>query len=376
MRREIRQLTLTIAEPLLAMSSIVSTVHSTFARTFSKHSRLMFCKTNKRSMRPNALASDQIGSLISSPESMVKGKGRISTVITANLSAKSILLVISLLSGLALASEQSSNSSEAQEVGSSSTSSNTASNTTSSTSEQMADTTREKSLKSEDTPNSSQTPVHALMDILPYHAEYQILDGNDKMGTATRILKKESQGLWQLSQSTTIKKWYYKYFFEETSRFELEHDQLVSQSYHSVTQRSFKDDRLIESKFNWANNQESGQYNNHTWQIPLNQKVFDHLNYQLGLRLLAESNRRKESLRVSYKGERTDYVFINEGKETISTPLGDMQTVVWTQQPEYKHGKSVILWLAPDLGYLPIKMAQYRNGKPEGTILLSSLKWL
>ncbi|NVK88319.1 MAG: DUF3108 domain-containing protein [Gammaproteobacteria bacterium] len=210
----------------------------------------------------------------------------------------------------------------------------------------------------------------------PYQARYDIIDGDDKMGTASRTLKPTAEGRWQLSQSTTIRKWYYKYFFEERSLFTI-NDQLIQPlDYHSITKRSFKDDRVIESQFDWQKNQELGRQNNSTWTLDLPNAVYDHLSYQLMVRLHATSDKRKQAIRVSYKGELTQYIFINEGSEEIETPLGKLKTVVWSQQPEYQHGKSITMWLAPELGFVPIKIAQYRGGKLEGTIQLKTLTWL
>lgn len=219
---------------------------------------------------------------------------------------------------------------------------------------------------------SSSPPPESVITLKPYTAHYDILDGRDDVGTATRRLT-FLNGLWTLSQSTSIKRWYYKYLFEEESVFKLQDGHLLSQNYKSLTKRSFKDDRTITSEFDWDKHKETGEYNRRTWELDLNQPVFDHLNYQIGLRVRAPQQNPQEYLRVSYKGERANYHFVNEGYETINTPLGEFKTILWTQQPRYKSDKIFYMWLAPELDYLPVQMAQIRNGKTEGTIRLKQL---
>jgi hypothetical protein len=211
--------------------------------------------------------------------------------------------------------------------------------------------------------------------LMPYEARYDILDGSDPVGTADRTLTL-SDNTWRLEQSTSIKRWYYKYEFTESSEFIIQNETPLPQQYASITKRSFKDNRIIKSQFNWDKNIETGSRNGDTWTLELAKPVVDHLSYQIALRLKADQQRRKETFRVSYKGELDTYQFINDGEHTIKTELGDIKTILWTQKPNNKHDKIMLIWLAPELQYMPVQMAQYRNGKAEGTIRLKYLNWL
>ncbi|NVJ60938.1 MAG: DUF3108 domain-containing protein [Gammaproteobacteria bacterium] len=228
-----------------------------------------------------------------------------------------------------------------------------------------------QSEKSEEQTINSPPPKKTIA-LKPYTAHYDILDGKEDVGTATRKLSLKGD-IWTLSQSTSIKRWYYKYFFEETSEFQLKDGHMYAKAYQSLTKRSFKDDRRIKSLFNWSAKKETGEYDGKDWEMDLTQHVFDHLSYQIGLRLRASQQNSHEYLRVSYKGERSNYHFVNEGFHTIDTPLGKYKTILWTQQPQYKSDKIFYLWLAPELNYIPVQMAQIRDGKTEGTIRLKRL---
>ncbi len=211
--------------------------------------------------------------------------------------------------------------------------------------------------------------------IQPYQAEYSIFDGKKKMGSALRSLTiKNNQ--WLLTMSTEISKYFYKLEFKETSRFLTDGFDITPLHYESVTKRSFKDDRIITSQFDWKKMLEIGSYNESEWHINLSELVTDHLNFQHLLRLKAPLNLREQQIKVSYKGHIDKLDFFNEGYEKVSTEFGTFDTVLWAQQIENKGDKYFLFWLAPELDYFPVQLAQFRNGKPEGVIKLKSLTYL
>jgi hypothetical protein len=211
------------------------------------------------------------------------------------------------------------------------------------------------------------------IELHPYTAHYNIMDGDEVIGTAVRLLSRQGNN-WRLEMSTGTDRWYYKYHFVETSLFRMQEGLPVPLEYSSVTQRSFKKDKVIKSQFDWKKKQEKGQQNGKTWSLPLSEPLFDHLNYQVALQSKAANNRRQEAFRVSYKGKIETYRFVNEGKDIVKTPLGSFSTVVWYEKVEPSEDKYLVLWLAPDLNYLPVQIIRYHNGKPEGIILLKRLE--
>ncbi|WP_164503536.1 DUF3108 domain-containing protein [Pleionea sediminis] len=210
--------------------------------------------------------------------------------------------------------------------------------------------------------------------LLPYRATYDILDGDKSVGVASRSLL-PSQEAWILKQETEIQRWYYKYSFTESSTFTIEDNKLYPQKYESKINRSFKENRTTISQFDWDKKIERGERNNKTWTLELPNQVFDQLSYQFFLRNKAQLKSRKERLHLTYKGELESYIFVNEGIESVETPLGKLETILWTQQPKFKHDKVMHLWLAPTLNYLPVQISQFRGSEKEGTIRLKSIKW-
>ncbi len=223
---------------------------------------------------------------------------------------------------------------------------------------------------------SENAEIDAYGPILkPYRAKYTIFDGKDRIGEATRKLSKSNE-LWTLQQFTSMSKWFYSYSFEESSQFTIKNNQLLPIEYQSLTKRSFKDNRIIKSRFDWESKRETGQQNKNRWTLDLPNAVLDHLSYQVALRSKASQQKRKETFRISYKGQLESYKFNNEGRETLTTEYGEIETVLWAQEPNFKHDKFMHIWLAPSLHYLPVKITQYRSDDKAGSIQLASVDWL
>ena len=207
-----------------------------------------------------------------------------------------------------------------------------------------------------------------------YTASYDITDGKKVVGQAHRRLQKKNNA-WTLSMGTAIKKWFIKYRFEESSQFQIRDNQLHSLNYRSNTKSSLKADRSRTSLFDWQNNLERGTNNRKPYQLPLDALVFDHLNFQVALRKAIRTNPQDIELNVSYKGSRHDFHFKNQGEKTISTPLGNIKTILLVQEKKQAKDKQLLFWLAPKYQFIPIKIQQIKKGKSQGILVINNLYW-
>lgn len=66
------------------------------------------------------------------------------------------------------------------------------------------------------------------------------------------------------------------------------------------------------------------------------------------------------------------YVYTREGEQALATPLGVLDTVRYRQQ---RHGssRSTVLWAAPALDHLPVRIEQHRDGNAETVFAL--VRW-
>lgn len=67
-----------------------------------------------------------------------------------------------------------------------------------------------------------------------------------------------------------------------------------------------------------------------------------------------------------------EYRYWPEGKATVTTPFGQLETVVWANQRDGSTRLTKV-WHAPALGYVPVLAIQYRKGQAETQMKLVAL---
>jgi hypothetical protein len=67
------------------------------------------------------------------------------------------------------------------------------------------------------------------------------------------------------------------------------------------------------------------------------------------------------------------YRYQDEGKETLDTALGRLETVIWSSAREGSD-RMTRSWHAPALGFVPVKVVNYRDGKPQSVFRVLELK--
>ncbi len=224
-----------------------------------------------------------------------------------------------------------------------------------------------------------------------YSAIYQVYYDDDLVGTANETLTFDN-ALWKLEMSARLKKLFFKIKSNEFSEFAFDNHTLYTQRFYSKTEITFKKDKIIEQVFDWKNKVETGFYKKRSWQIPLDQLVFDRMSHTIQLRQelfnsknsssSKESSTTKESntntpetipleYLVSHKGKRESYIYKSLGIEKLSTPFGNYDAIKLERTK--KNGDKFLIWLSPKLNYFPLKISQREKGKSEVSFLLKSL---
>ncbi|MCO7222907.1 DUF3108 domain-containing protein [Pleionea sp. CnH1-48] len=212
--------------------------------------------------------------------------------------------------------------------------------------------------------------------LFAYKAQYDILDGNDAVGTAERELN-FVDGRWKLSMGTRISRFMFSYKYHEVSEFDqLKGQSFRSHNYYSLRDQSFKSPRETKAHFNWERKTESGSYRKDRWELPLADLIYDRLNYQLLLGLKMTPQLKELKIPVSYKGRHLEYHFINQGQKEIDTPMGKILAYQWDQQVPSPNDKHVKLWLSPEFGNQLVQMIQIKKQKVQGTLKIKSFERL
>ncbi len=205
-----------------------------------------------------------------------------------------------------------------------------------------------------------------------YSAKYAIRSDGETLGHATRKLSHQDDQ-WKLITSAKLSKYFITLRSKEYTEFHLEDSQLINDRFYSSTKMTFKKARIMEQNFDWQNKLETGKRGKRTWEIPLENQIFDRVSHIIQLRADLLAGKQTFEYDVSYKGKLHLYSYSKEKEEVLTTKMGELSTVKLVRN---KSDDDIFtLWLSPELNYLPIKIAQYEQDKPDVTLLLESLDY-
>lgn len=159
---------------------------------------------------------------------------------------------------------------------------------------------------------------------------------------------------------------------EETSIWRWENDTITPQSY--LYQRTGgKKEKYIKLNFDWQSNQLYIYDKKQPWSLNLKPKTLDKLVYQLALMADLAKDKITFSYHIADGGKLKTYTLKRLEKVTITTPLGSIATIKIIRKREPKKQRQTILWCAPTLNYLPIKLQHIEK---DGSVFTATLRQL
>lgn len=125
--------------------------------------------------------------------------------------------------------------------------------------------------------------------------------------------------------------------------------------------------------FDWTAGRVSGVYEDTKVDMPLVAGTQDDLSVQIALiDELLQGHTPKEFLLLNGNAVR-EYHYSRESEATLSTPLGDIATLVYRSERQYSP-RVTRFWCAPSLGYIPVRVEQKRKDEVEWTMQIQSLE--
>jgi hypothetical protein len=124
--------------------------------------------------------------------------------------------------------------------------------------------------------------------------------------------------------------------------------------------------------FNWDTGKATGTYEGSAIDIAITPGVQDDMSVQIAMISQLLSGETPEILReIDAHGIR-DYLFKRAGQETLTTPIGRVDTIIYaTQRPGSK--RITRYWCAPADGYIPLQVQQTVDRNVEWTMTVESL---
>lgn len=217
--------------------------------------------------------------------------------------------------------------------------------------------------------------VATASDIPDFSANYLVKLNGIQAGELKRSLSTEDTGLRRfksVSQAKGVFSFFKPDIIEETSLWKLDNDRVQPQYYRY--QRSGGDkEKMLSMAFDWANNQVSIDDKKHPWTLELETGVLDKLVYQISLMRDLDRGIQQVDYRIADGGRLKTYKIRVLGEETITTPLGDIDTLKLNRERDDDSERETTLWCAPALNYLPVKLEHVEDDKTF-TALLRHLK--
>ncbi len=202
-------------------------------------------------------------------------------------------------------------------------------------------------------------PVWAAPAPKPFTAYYTVTVGNINAGEIRRSLSVTEQGQFVFeseTKSSGLAALFVKDHIIERSvwRYKNQRPQPLHFQYQKT---GGKKERKYALSFDWNTGVVKDESTADPWQAPLDKGAQDRLLYQLTLMYDLQNGRTEFEYPLVDGHKLKNYRFQKVAEEMIETPLGPLKTVKLSRILE-SDDKTVTLWCAPSLDYLPVRIEQ------------------
>lgn len=215
----------------------------------------------------------------------------------------------------------------------------------------------------------------AAQELPDFSANYLVKLNGIQAGELKQRLSSRIDGSRQFTSATQAKgvfAFFKPDLIEETSIWQIVDDAIQPQSY--FYQRSGgKKDKYLKLDFDWKSQQLYIDDKKHPWVLDLEPGTLDKLVYQLALMIELSADKKQYNYRIADGGKLKAYTIEVITEELIKTPLGKINTIKLKRLRDETSQRQTVLWCAPALNYLPVKL---EHTEKDGTIFTAILRQL
>jgi hypothetical protein len=221
------------------------------------------------------------------------------------------------------------------------------------------------------------TAAHAVAstDVQPYSASYSVEWRGMGAGTSNVELAQLDGDRWSYT-SRNLARGLFKlalpHPITQSSVFRIRDGKVVPLTYR-VDDGSRATSRDISLDFDWKSNRVTGTAEDASVDLEVPAGAQDALTAQIVLMRELLAGREPGNLRLIDKDEVKVYDYVREGTERLQTALGELDTVIYRSSREGSN-RVTRLWLAPSLGYVPVRAQQKRGERTEFTMMVRALE--
>ena len=209
--------------------------------------------------------------------------------------------------------------------------------------------------------------------VQPFEARYEVSWHGIGAGTSTLTLKPAADGAFTYSSDIHASGLFSLVFPDalvQSSTFKLNNGRVSPVSYREGGMaRDHSQDVAL--GFNWETHQVTGTIGSKAVSASFPDGVLDPMAVQVELMRELRLGQSPTRFTLWDKDEAKEYSYTRERTETLDTPLGALQTVVYrSDRPD--SDRVTRLWLAPSLGWLPAQAARSRKDSTDLAMKITS----
>jgi hypothetical protein len=208
------------------------------------------------------------------------------------------------------------------------------------------------------------------VDLKPFRATYVIQWKGITAGNLTLELKRSGGDAYHYTSSSEPRGMFRMALpdaITQATTFRIINGRVVPSEFRGSDEK----ERPVELAFDWERKRVTGVARDQTVDLELLEGTQDPLSMQIAsLRALA-SGTLQTTVRLVDADKIKDYELNREGTAQIETGLGTLDTVVYTSK-RAGGDRLTRTWVAPALGYLPVKGERIRKNKVEFTMIIES----
>jgi hypothetical protein len=209
------------------------------------------------------------------------------------------------------------------------------------------------------------------VDLKPFRATYTVEWKGMTAGTSVLELRASGTDTYQYSNTSSPRGMFRMALPDsilQTSTFRIVGGRVQPLEFGGADEK----ERPVKLEFDWTRKRVSGTARDHSVDLELPEGAQDPMSLQIAsLRDLA-AGKMQDSVWIIDGDKLKEYQLRQEGKVQLETGLGTLDTIVYTSR-RASGDRVTRTWVAPALGYLPVKAERIRGKKVEFTIEIESL---
>jgi Protein of unknown function (DUF3108) len=201
------------------------------------------------------------------------------------------------------------------------------------------------------------TTSASAQTLKPFSLTFELTWKGMSAGTSTLVLKHAAQDNWTYESRSHARG-----IFRLALSGEVTQNSTLRITPEGVQPLHFQGDdgtsqtaRDVELRFDWERRRATGTAEDRPVDVAIEPGVQDGMSVQIALMLELAKGNTPTGFRLLDKNMVKDYEYSHQGEETIDTALGRLRTVTYrSRRPDSRY--STWYWVAPELGYLPVKV--------------------